>query len=116
MRAILAFRPVAFGPVAFGLAIALAQSAQAGDWRYCLAPSHAEHKIYMSPPFPATVSMDEAEAQFGTLLSRGGRHFDDVQCPRSDGKAGIITMQRHAIAVNREFGNKIVNIRWKPGG
>ena len=111
MRALLAF-----GPVAFGLAITLAQTAHAGDWRYCLAPSHAERKIYVSPPFPDTVSMDEAESQFGRLLSRRGAHFDDEQCPRSNSEAGIVTMQRHAVAVNHDFGNKIIAIRWKPRG
>jgi hypothetical protein len=92
----------------------LPQKALAGDWRYCLAPSHAERKIYMSPPFPATLSMDDAESQFGAVLSAAGLHFDDVQCPRSDGETGALTMQQHAIAINRELGNKIINMTWKP--
>ncbi len=102
--------------LALGLLALTAQNAKASDWRYCLAPSHAEHKIYVSPPFPATVSMDEAESQFGRTLSRSGLHFDDVQCPRSDGETAALTMQQHAIVVNRELGNEIINLRWKPGG
>jgi hypothetical protein len=101
---------------AFALFLAIPQSAFAADWRYCLAPSHAEHKIYVSPPFPATLSMDEIESQFGRTLSRSGLHFDDVQCPRSDGETAALTMQQHAIVVNRELGNQIINLRWKPGG
>jgi hypothetical protein len=94
----------------------LPQQALAGEWRYCLAPSHAEHKIYMSPPFPATLSMDDAESQFSELLAASGLHFDDVQCPRGDGQTGALTMQQHAITINRELGNKVINLSWKPRG
>jgi hypothetical protein len=94
----------------------LPQKALAEEWRYCLAPSHAEHKIYMSPPFPATLSMDDAESQFGGLLAASGLHFDDVQCPRGNGRTAALTMQQHAITINRELGNKIINLSWKPRG
>jgi hypothetical protein len=102
--------------VGLALTVLLPQMAQAGDWRYCLAPSHAEHKIYVSPPFPASVPMDDAESQFGRLLSRSGLSFDDVQCPRSDNETAALTMQQHAIVTNRELGNEIINLRWKPSG
>ena len=92
----------------------LPQTAQAGDWRYCLAPSHADHKTYISPPFPATLSMDDAESQFGGLLAASGIRFDDVQCPRGDGETAVLTMQQHAITINRELGNKVINLSWKP--
>jgi len=94
----------------------LSQSAFAGDWRYCLAPSHARHKIYMSPPFPGSVSMGDAELQFGRLLSQSGLRFDDVQCPRGKDQTAAMTMQEHAITVNRELGNEIVHLRWRPRG
>ena len=94
----------------------LPQRALANDWRYCLAPSHAERRIYISPPFVATVSMDEAESQFGRRLAASGVRFDDVQCPRSGDETGALTMQQHAIVINRELGNKIINVRWKPAG
>jgi hypothetical protein len=92
----------------------LPRSALAADWRYCLAPSHAERKIYISSPFPATVSMDDAESQFGQVLSRMSMRFDDVQCPRADDEAGAQTMQQHAIQVNSEMGNQIVELPWRP--
>jgi hypothetical protein len=101
---------------ALALIALLPRTAVAADWRYCLAPSHAEHKVYVSPPFAATMSMDDAETQFGRTLSRSGLRFDDVQCPRSDAEAGALSMQQHAITVNRELGNAIINLRWKPGG
>jgi hypothetical protein len=94
----------------------LPQKALAAEWRYCLAPSHADRKVYMSPPFPATVSMDDAESQFGELLAASGLRFDDVQCPRGDGQTASLTMQQHAITINRELGNKIINMSWKPRG
>jgi hypothetical protein len=94
----------------------LPQQALAEDWRYCLAPSHADRKVYISPPFPATMPMDDAESQFGRALSRSGLRFDDVQCPRGDGQTAALTMQQHAIKVDRELGNQIINLRWKPNG
>jgi hypothetical protein len=96
--------------------ILLPQTALAGDWRYCLAPSHADRKVYISPPFPATLSMDDAESQFGGLLGASGIRFDDVQCPRGDGQTAVLTMQQHAITINRELGNKVINLTWKPRG
>jgi hypothetical protein len=98
------------------LLLAIVQTAFASDWRYCLAPSHAERKIYISPPFAAVVSMDNAESQFGRRLAASGLHFDDVQCPRSKDQTGALTMQQHAIVINRELGNEIINVRWKPAG
>lgn len=100
--------------LALALTAMVSQTALAEDWRYCLAPSHAQHKTYISPPFPATVSMDDAESQFGRTLAASGLRFDDVQCPRSDSRTGALTMQQHAITVNRELGNQIINLRWKP--
>lgn len=113
MRAILV--PALLVPAILAIMV-LPQKALAADWRYCLAPSHVERKIYMSPPFPATLSMDEAESQFGGLLAASGRHFDDVQCPRANGETAIMTMQQHAITLNRELGNEVINLRWKPAG
>jgi hypothetical protein len=94
----------------------LPQKTLAADWRYCLAPSHAEHKVYMSPPFPATMPMDDAESQFARTLSQSGLRFDDVQCPRGNGQTAALTMQQHAITLNRELGNEVINLRWKPNG
>ncbi len=96
--------------------VMVSQSAFAGDWRYCLAPSHSQRTIYVSPPFPATMSMDDAESQFGRLLSQAGLTFDDVQCPRGEDETAAMTMQQHAISVNRQLGNEIVHLRWKPRG
>jgi hypothetical protein len=70
----------------------------------------------MSPPFAATMSMDDAESQFARTLSESGLRFDDVQCPRGDGQTAALTMQQHAITVNRELGNEVINLRWKPNG
>lgn len=102
--------------LALALMLSIPQMAFAGDWRYCLAPAHAEHKIYISPPFPATMAMDDAESQFGRRLAASGLRFDDVQCPRSDDETAALTMQQHAIVINRELGIAIINMRWKPGG
>lgn len=102
--------------LALGLMLLLPQLAHAADWRYCLAPSHAQRKIYISPPFPATMPMDDVESQFGQTLRHSGLRFDDVQCPRGDGETAVLTMQQHAITVNRELGNEVINLRWKPNG
>ena len=101
--------------IALALTLLLPQIAAAEDWRYCLAPSHADHKLYMSMPFAATMSMDAAESQFGRVLTRSGLRYDDVQCPQSDSESGAVAMQRHAISINRELGIQVINMPWKPG-
>jgi len=95
--------------------VLLSRIASAQEWRYCLAPSHAEHKIYISMPFAATMSMDAAESQFGRVLTRSGLRYDDVQCPQSDSESGALAMQRHAIGINHELGIQVINTRWQPG-
>jgi hypothetical protein len=102
--------------LALGLTLLLPQLAHAADWRYCLAPSHTQRKVFISPPFPATMSMDDVESQFGRTLNRSGLHYDDVQCPRGDGETAVLTMQQHAITVNRGLCNEVINLRWKPNG
>jgi ABC-type sugar transport system substrate-binding protein len=101
--------------LALALAVLLPQSAAAEDWRYCLAPSHADHKLYVSMPFAATMSMDAAESQFGRALFKMGLHYDDVQCPQSDSETGAVAMQKHAISINHELGMQVINMPWKPG-
>lgn len=101
--------------LALALTAAIPQIALAGDWRYCLAPAHAEHKIYISATFPAHTPMDDAETQFARTLNRSGLRYDDVQCPRSDDETSVLSMQQHAININRDLGNQVINLRWKPG-
>jgi hypothetical protein len=92
------------------------QMALASDWRYCLAPSHGEHRIYVTAPFPANIAMSDAESEFARALTASGLRYDDVQCPRSDGESGLLNMQQHAMSLNQELGNRIINLRWRPGG
>jgi hypothetical protein len=101
--------------LAIALTVAVPQIATAEDWRYCLAPSHAEHKLYVSVPFAETIAMDAAESQFGRVLFEMGLRYDDVQCPQSDSESGAIAMQRHAISINHELGMQIIDLPWKPG-
>ena len=101
--------------IALTLTLLLPQIAAAGDWRYCLAPSHADHKLYISTPFAATMSMDAAESQFGRMLLKMGLRYDDVQCPQSDSESSAIAMQRHALGINHELGIQVINMSWKPG-
>lgn len=98
------------------LLLSLPSLASAADWRYCLAPSHAEHKIYVTPPFAAAKEpMDDAESQVARMLTRSGLRYDDVQCPRADDQTAVVDMQEHAVNMNRQLGNQVINLRWKPG-
>jgi len=95
-----------------GLALTLAasQPTVAADWQYCLAPSHAEHKVYMSAVFPVRGSLDDADSAFELMLDRAGLPHDVVQCPRADDEQAILAMQQYAIAFNRQSGNAIVHL------
>ncbi|HLH87048.1 MAG TPA: hypothetical protein VKX28_01215 [Xanthobacteraceae bacterium] len=92
----------------------LAGAARADDWRYCLAPLHAEHKVYMSAAFPTVKSMERLQDEFGNALSRAGVRHGAVQCPRGD-EQSIEAMRTQATRFNRESGNTVVEFnRWNP--
>jgi len=95
-----------------GLALTLAalQPASAADWQYCLAPSHAEHKVYMSAVFPVRGSLDDADSAFELMLDQAGLRHDVVQCPRADDEQSILAMQQYAISFNQHAGNTIVHL------
>ena len=91
-----------------------AGTAHAEDWRYCLAPLHAEHKVYMSAPFFTTKSMERLQDEFANALSRAGLRHDAVQCPRGN-EQSIATMRVQAVRFNRDSGNAVVEFnRWNP--
>src|SRR5271169_1804683 len=97
----------------FALIATSSQAALATDWQYCLAPSYAEHKIYMSGTFPVRGALDDAGSVFEQLLDRAGLRHDVVQCPRAEDERSIITMQQYAISFNQGNGNTIVRLPLK---
>jgi ABC-type sugar transport system substrate-binding protein len=96
-------------------AVALAAgTARAEDWRYCLAPLRAEHKVYISVPFFTTKSMERLQDEFASALARAGLRHGAVQCPRGD-EQSIAAMRTQAARFNRESGNAVVDFdRWDP--
>ena len=108
-------RPFVRTLAAAGALIALAAGpARADDWRYCLAPLHAEHRVYMSVAFPTAKSMERLQDEFGTALARAGLRHGAVQCPRGDEQT-IQIMRTQATRFNRESGNTVVEFdRWSP--
>jgi hypothetical protein len=96
-----------------GLALTAASSqmATAIDWQYCLAPSQAEHKVYMTGAFPVRGSLDDADNDFEQMLDQAGLRHDVVQCPRADDEHSIVTMEQYAISFNQKVGNIIVRLR-----
>jgi len=105
---------VPVGMVRIALVVLAAGSAHAQDWRYCLAPLHAEHKIYISAPFFTAKSMERLQDEFASALSRAGLRHGAVQCPRGD-EQSIAVMRLQAARFNRESGNAVVEFdRWAP--
>ena len=98
----------------FALMVASPQSGLAAEWQYCLAPSHAEHKVYMSAPFPSNGAWGTADSNLDRLLNQSGVKHDDVQCPRAGDERSIVTMRKKAIEFNYKAGNEIVDLNWKP--
>jgi hypothetical protein len=99
-----------------GLIINIAglQSAAAAEWRFCIAPSGQEHKIYMTAPFLAATPIDAMENGFHQVLDRSGRRHDSVQCPTGANEQAIRAMRQHADDFNRQMGNEVVPVDWKP--
>jgi len=92
----------------------VSQTALAADWQYCLAPSHTEHKVYLSEPFPSRGAWGSPDSDLDRILNQSGVTHDDVQCPRADDESSIVVMRQEAISFNRMAGNAIVNLNWKP--
>ena len=84
------------------------------DWQYCLAPSLAEHKIYLSAPIPVSVIVASADAAFHEMLNNAGIFHDEVQCPKAPNKRTLLFRQRYAIKLNEEIGNATINLNWEP--
>ena len=100
--------------IGFSLTMAIPQIALAVEWRYCLAASDAEHKVYMSAPFPTSVSLDDAQSAFDRMLTQSRLRHDYVQCPRSDDEQSVLVMQQQAISFNHKAGNEITHLNWRP--
>jgi hypothetical protein len=82
------------------------------SWQYCLAASGAEHKVYISPPFPRTAELNIIQIEFAQRL-RELQH-EPVHCPISKYKGSMATMRDDAIGFNRAIGNTIVALNWEP--
>ena len=102
--------PVLLLVQAAGLEIALA-----AEWRFCIAPSNGEHKIYMTAPFFAVTSMEAMESAFHLALERSGRRHDAVQCPTGANEQAVRTMRLHADEFNRQMGVEVIPVDWRPG-
>ncbi len=77
-------------------------------WQYCLAPSFADNKFYISTPFPAQGALSDTEHAYAQVLGRAGLRYSDVQCPTAEGRRVIVEMRHHALEVNIELGMRIV--------
>jgi len=112
----IATRPISY-TIASKKAGAIRQTTLADDWQdwlYCLAPSHAEHKIYLSTPIPVTGIVGSADAAFDQMLSEARIPHDAVQCPMAANKPTLVFRRKYAIRLNTEIGNAVVTLNWKP--
>ncbi len=109
-------RSLGFGRILACLAIsgAAVAPAQALEWRFCIAPASQEHRIYMTLPFPTTIPMEEMENGFHQILEHAGRRHDSVQCPTGANEQAVQAMRQHAGDFNRQMGNEVVGIDWRP--
>jgi len=109
-------------PVGIGLAVLLFMQAAgvelafAAEWRFCIASSNQERKIYMTAPFFAATSMEAVEGAFHLALERSGRRHDGVQCPAGANEQAIRAMRLHADEFNRQTGVEVIPVDWRPAG
>jgi hypothetical protein len=76
------------------------------QWQYCLAPSHAQHLVYISLPFPTGTHGDFAFAQMLHQVEH-----DAIRCSIADDEASISVMRQNTVSFNHNAGNTIVT--WK---
>jgi len=102
--------------IAAGLAlvIAIPRPAVADEWRFCLAAARAEHRVLLSETFRTVTPLETLQADFSQELARQGIGHDEVQCPRGPDRAALGAMQLNAISFNRQMGNGVVRLGWKP--
>ena len=81
-------------------------------WQYCLAPSYAENKIYISAPFPKSASLHESETAFAKKLFESKIQHDAIQCPNGNDEPAILSMRERAISFNQDRGNTIITLAW----
>jgi hypothetical protein len=91
-----------------------AQFAFAVEWRFCIAPSNQEQRIYMTAPFLAGMPLEVMENGFHQALNRSGHRHDSVQCPTGANEQAVRAMRLHADEFNRQMGNEVIPIDWKP--
>jgi hypothetical protein len=83
------------------------------EWRYCLASSYAERKVYLSTPIPSSAISESAEAAFDRTLKKDNIAHDEVQCPRAPNRPTLLFRQRYAVRWNQENGNTVVTFKWQ---
>jgi hypothetical protein len=81
-------------------------------WQYCLAPSYAENKVYVSAPFLKSTSLYATETAFAKALHESELPHDVVQCPNGTDEPTILSLRQHAISFNQDRGNTIVTLDW----
>ena len=81
-------------------------------WQYCLAPSYAENKIYISAPFPKSASLHASETAFAKRLLESEIQHDAVQCPNGNDEPAISSMRQRAISFNQDRGSTIITLDW----
>ena len=102
-----------FASVAFIIAVAGPRPAFAAEWRFCIAPSNQDHKIYMTAPFPTGTAMETLEAGFHKALEQAGHHHDSVQCPTGGGEQAVRAMRQHAGEFNLQLGVEVIAVDWR---
>lgn len=99
------------------LAMVLATSAQAADWRYCLAQDEDARRIYVTSPFQSDRPLQVLEAQFNAWLQANEVNAATGGiCPRAISQFGPAEDVQAAINYNRGLGLKAVPISWLPTG
>jgi hypothetical protein len=93
---------------------ALQFAVAATEWRFCIAPSNQEHKIYVTAPLLSSAPMEALESGFHQALDRSGRRHDSVQCPTGPNEQAVRVMRQHADEFNRQLGNDVVPVDWRP--
>jgi hypothetical protein len=86
------------------------QPVLAAEWRFCIAPSSQEHRVYVTAPFLAGTPMESMEKAFHQLLYRSGLRHDSVQCPTGADEQAVRTMRQHAGEFNRQMGNEVIPV------
>jgi hypothetical protein len=99
--------------IVFAIAL-LGSSAEAADWRYCLAQDEQDRRVYVTDAFEWSHGIDPLEKAFNEWLDGNELAHTWGICPLAISPSGPAEDVRAALAYNQGLGLRAVRVSFHP--